>query len=121
MWSKIIHLTTLSVPIVGINIVQKSGVIINNKVMSFIVFFVTAIMLISIATQLINAKPTKINKNGNLEWQYYRQPVITGLSRLVYVFTLCLSPLLLKNKRAGITFASAGIIATNAFSVSGKT
>ncbi len=110
MWSKIIHLTTLSVPIVGINIVQKSGVIINNKVMSFIVFFVTAIMLISIATQLINAKPTKINKNGNLEWQYYRPPVITGLSRLVYVFTLCLAPLLLKNKRAGITFASAGII-----------
>lgn len=110
MWSKLVHLTSLSIPIIGINIVQKSGVIINNKVMRFIVFFVTIVMLIAIASQLINAKPTKVNENGNLEWYYYRPPVITGLSRLVYVFTLCLSPLLLKNKRAGITFASAGII-----------
>lgn len=110
MWSKLIHLTSLSVPIVTINIIQKSGVMINNKVMRFIVFFVTAIMLLIIASQLINTKPSKINKNGNLEWQYCKPPLITGLSKLVYIFTLCLAPLLLKNKRAGITFASAGII-----------
>ena len=110
MWSKLIHLTTLSVPIVGINLIQKSGVVINNNVMRFIVFFVTTVMLIAIASQLINAKSTKINKNGNLEWYYYRPPTITGLSTFVYIFTLCFAPLLLKNKRAGITFASAGII-----------
>ena len=110
MWSRLIHLTSLSIPIIGINSIQKSGVVINSKAMRFIMFFVTIVMLIAIASQLINAKPSKINENGNLEWQYYRPPVITGLSRLVYISTLCFAPLLLKNKRAGITFASAGII-----------
>jgi hypothetical protein len=110
MWSRLIHLTSLSVPIVGIFALQNAEVIVSKDIMKFIMLFVTTVMIIYIYIQLINAKSTKINKNGNLEWHYHKIPIINEFAGFIYVTTLCLSPLLLKNKRAGITFASAGII-----------